>query len=609
MRLKKNLTFVDAFCITVGAMLSSGLFILPAIAYAKTGPSVCIAYLLGAIITAIGTLCQAELSTAMPKAGGTYFYVTRTMGTAVGTIYGFITFLALALKSAFALMGMAIFANILIDVDIRLIAVALCFLFINLNIIGTKEAGKLQTILVIFILANLFIYVVNGMSYVKMNRFVNFMPNGFGEVISSAGLIFVSFGGLLKIASLAEEIKNPGRNLPIVMISGLIVTTLFYLMVIFVTVGIMDATQLKTSLTPISDGAKIIMGKWGEILLSIAAMIGFISTANAGIMGASRYPLALSRDDLIPPIFGKVSKKFQTPHIGIIFTGVCIVVAVFFNLDFIAKAASSILILSYIFVCLAVIILRESSLQNYQPSFKAPFYPWLPIIGICFDLILLIEIGRNIIIMCLILILAGLFIYWFYGRIRTEKEYALLHIIERISAKDFTTRSLESELKEIIRERDEIIGDRFDSIIENNIILDIEQELNLKEFFMVAAEAIAPHINMSKNEIFNALITRENENSTVLSPHIAIPHIIIEGEKKFDILIARCKKGVRFSQSNSKVHAIFILIGTKDERNFHLRALSSIAQIIHDVHFDEKWMNAKNKEALRDIVLLGKRKR
>jgi mannitol/fructose-specific phosphotransferase system IIA component (Ntr-type) len=100
---------------------------------------------------------------------------------------------------------------------------------------------------------------------------------------------------------------------------------------------------------------------------------------------------------------------------------------------------------------------------------------------------------------------------------------------------------------------------------------------------------------------------RENESSTALGPGFAIPHIVIEGEKKFDILIARSRKGVRFSDHAPKVTAVFFLLGTKDERNFHLRALSAIAQIIQDPDFERKWMSAKNSEVLRDIVLLGER--
>ena len=105
----------------------------------------------------------------------------------------------------------------------------------------------------------------------------------------------------------------------------------------------------------------------------------------------------------------------------------------------------------------------------------------------------------------------------------------------------------------------------------------------------------------------NLLIERERETSTIIAPGIAIPHIIVDGENKFEILLARAKKGIVFSERFDDIKTVFILAGTMDERNFHLRALSSIAQIIHDHKFSKKWMAARNTEALREVILLGKR--
>lgn len=116
-------------------------------------------------------------------------------------------------------------------------------------------------------------------------------------------------------------------------------------------------------------------------------------------------------------------------------------------------------------------------------------------------------------------------------------------------------------------------------------------------------------LNVNPSVLLRLLLDREKESSTVLSPGLAIPHIVIDGEHTFDLLLARCKKGIMFSESTQKVQAVFMLIGTRDERNFHLRALSAIAQIVQDPHFEKKWLAAKNKEALRDIVLLGERRR
>jgi mannitol/fructose-specific phosphotransferase system IIA component (Ntr-type) len=114
---------------------------------------------------------------------------------------------------------------------------------------------------------------------------------------------------------------------------------------------------------------------------------------------------------------------------------------------------------------------------------------------------------------------------------------------------------------------------------------------------------------MQPELLFELLSEREKQGSTVLSAHLAIPHIVIDGQHLFDILIVRCKKGIVFSQAEPNVTAAFVIAGTLDERNFHLHALAAIAQIVQDPAFEKKWLSAKGKEALRDIVLLAKRKR
>lgn len=609
MKLKKELNLFDIFCITSGAMISSGLFILPGLAHAQAGPAVFISYFLAGLLAITGMLSQAELASAMPKAGGTYFYVTRTLGPAVGTVDGLITWVSLSLKSAFALVGMSAFTILLINLDIRLIGVVLCLIFILINLIGIKEAGTVQIVLVLGLFAALLLYIILGLPAIKAQNLLPFAPKGFSAILSTAGFVFVSYGGLLKIASLAEEVKNPGKTIPLGMILSHLIVTLLYMIVVFVTTGVLSGDKLDYSLTPISDGAAVFMGGWGKIFFGIAAILAFVSTANAGIMSASRYPLALGRDGLLPEFLGSVNQRFKTPHFAILITGLFMIVVLFLRLTILVKVASTVLILTYMFSCLSVIIMRESHLQNYQPIFRAPLYPWIQIIGLIGFGFLLFEMGREALLISVIFIVGGLFIYWFYGRIRTSQEYALLHLIERITAKELTTHSLETELKEIIRERDEIVKDRFDHIIEESPVLDINQAIKLEEFFRLVAESMSDRLDIKADVLFQSLINRERENTTVLNPDLAVPHIIIDGEHKFDILLARCKQGILFSKKAPKVHSVFVLVGTRDERNFHLRALASIAQIVQEFSFERKWMKAKNKETLRDIVLLGKRRR
>jgi len=609
MKLKQDLNLLDVFCIASGAMISSGLFILPGLAYARAGPSVIVSYLLAGLLSLPGMLSIAEMTTAMPKAGGDCFTVVRSLGPAAGTVAGLLSWFSLSMKSAFALVGISIFTTLIIDTNLHLLSILFCVGFVLINLVGVKHAGRTQVGLVIALLIPMLLYIIFGLGKIRIENLAPFAPNGITPVLFTTGFIFVSYAGLLKIASVAEEIRNPARNIPLGMIISLLIVSLLYGLMVLVTAGVLEPAVLSQSLTPISDGASVFMGRFGRILLSLAAVFAFLSTANAGIMTAARSLVPLSRDGLLPQALGRINKRFVTPHIALLVTGFMIALALLLKLEVLVEAASVVLILTNILSCLSVIILRESRLQNYQPKFCSPLYPWMQIAGIIGFGLLIFEMGSEALLITFILVVGGLFVYWFYGRIRATREYALLHLIERITATELTTHSLESELREIIRERDEIIKDRFDDIIERATIFDIESSIQLEEFFKRIADAMSPALGIGAEELFRLLVEREKQSSTVLRSDLAIPHIVIPGQHTFDILLARCREGIFFSEKEPKVHAVFVIMGTKDERNFHLHTLAAIAQIVHDPNFEAKWRGAKTKEALRDIILLGERRR
>jgi mannitol/fructose-specific phosphotransferase system IIA component (Ntr-type) len=279
------------------------------------------------------------------------------------------------------------------------------------------------------------------------------------------------------------------------------------------------------------------------------------------------------------------------------------------NLENLVKVASTIKILLFIFIIVSYIIMRQSRIMNYKPVFIAPLYPWLPIIGVIVYAYILYEMGLVSLLVTGGFIVACYLWYKIYTRGKTMRKSALIHIVERATAKEIKGTSLGGELREILKERDNIIEDKFDNLSKNCIILDIEQELTLEEFFGIVSKHIASRLDIDKNKLTNALIKREKESTTEIRPGIAIPHVIIEGEHKFELFVARCQSGVEFIQSTPPVYAIFVLVGTRDERNFHLRALSAIAQIVQDENFDKNWLSAKSIEELRDILLLSKRRR
>ena len=160
-----------------------------------------------------------------------------------------------SLKSAFALVGMAAFVRLWAPIDMRVTGVALGLAFVALNLIGVKEAARVQLALVGGLLVLMLLYVAFGVREVEIQRYAPFAARGAAAVFSTAGLVFVSYGGLLKIASVAEEIRNPGRTIPGGMILSLVITSVFYVLMVFVTVGVLRPEQLNGSLTPIADGA------------------------------------------------------------------------------------------------------------------------------------------------------------------------------------------------------------------------------------------------------------------------------------------------------------------------------------------------------------------
>ena len=614
MQLKKGLGLLGVFAIAAGAMISSGLFILPGLAFAKAGPAMILAYIIAGILVIPTIFSKAELVTAMPKAGGDYFYITRSMGFTAGTISGLASWISLSLKTAFALVGMGIFALLISPglsmTEIKIIAIVLCLIFMTINLLGIKGAGTTQILLVFFLIAILILYIMRGFVAITPERFTPFAPNGLLPVFSTAGFVFISFGGLTKVASVAEEIKNPKINVPVGMFLAFIVVLALYAAVTFITVGVLNYDTLSNSLTPISDGAKTFWGTPGVVITAIAAMLAFISTANAGIMSAARYPLAMSRDHIMPKFFLKVNNRFRTPHIAILATSAfMILIILFLNLKVLIEAASTMLLLLYISANLAVIIMRESKLHNYQPSFRSPLYPYIQIIGIIGYGFLIYDMGRDTLLITAIFILCAVLWYLFYVRQRISRESALMYVVERITDRKIVTDSLRDELREVVKEREEIIEDEFDKLVKDALILDFDEKIHFDDFIKIAADKLSQRTGLKPKSLIELFMEREKQSCTALRPGLAIPHIIISGKKKFDVLLVRAKQGIIFPDASDPVHIVFALVGTQDMRNSHLRALMAIAQIAQHHDFDKKWLAARKIEDLRDIMLLGKRQR
>jgi basic amino acid/polyamine antiporter, APA family len=425
-KLERSLSLWPVIAIAIGGMLGSGIFVLPGLAAAKTGSSVWLAYLLAGICVYPAVLSKSELATAMPVSGGTYVYIERAFGPLFGTISGIGLWLSILLKSSFALVGFGAYLAVLASVPLRPIAVTFLGLILILNIIGVKKVGTVQLVVVSISLIGLGILLIFGMPAIDPINLQPAFTHGKLGLGTATAFVFVSYAGVTKVAAIAEEIKNPDKNLPIAMLVALFVVTFIYSSVTFTLAGNIPLAELETNIKPIFTLAESLGGKVAGIAAAVLGVITLISMANSGVLAASRFPFAMSRDKLIPPFFKKLHPRFLTPVPTIVIT--CIVMAFvisFFEVDRIAKLASAFVVMMFITENACVIVLRETAVQWYKPAYKSPLYPWMQIFGILSGTVLLVILGGLALFAALLIILIGTLVFVFYGKYNSQRSGVL----------------------------------------------------------------------------------------------------------------------------------------------------------------------------------------
>ncbi|MCK5401932.1 MAG: amino acid permease, partial [Flavobacteriaceae bacterium] len=236
-------------------------------------------------------------------------------------------------------------------------------------------------------------------------------------LISTIAFVYISYAGVTKVAAIAGEIKNPRKNLPRAMILSLLIMTSIYVFVTFVLVGNIPLESLKTDIKPIYSIANLLGGKYIGYIAAVVGIITLISMANSGVLASSRFPFAMARDKLLPDFMGKIHAKYLTPVVTIVIT--CVVMALvilFLDVEKIAKLASAFMVMMFVAVNAAVIVLRETSVQWYNPSYRSPLYPFVQIFGIISGIVLLVFLGLMPFMAILAIILLGFIIYFNFGR-------------------------------------------------------------------------------------------------------------------------------------------------------------------------------------------------
>ncbi|MFD1161862.1 amino acid permease [Hwangdonia seohaensis] len=623
MKLKKELGLFDVFAISTGSMFSSGFFLLPGLAAQYTGPSVILAYFLSGLLIMPAMFSIAEISTALPRSGGAYFFLDRSLGPMMGTIGGIGTFIALLLKTAFALVGIGAYASIFWNIPIKETAVVFALAFAVLNIFGTSKSSSIQKVLVVGLLVVLGAFIVDGFWNIfsdtnasigfNKNNYTPFFTGGFHGLIFTTGFVFVSYLGLTKIASVAEEIKNPERNIPLGMGLSLLVTGLIYVLGVFVMVTIMGNEALSKDLSPVATAAQQLFSwlpaKTGLYIIVIAALFAFASTGNAGLLATSRYPLAMGRDKLFSKKFSKIS-RWGTPVPAIILTASLIILCIIvLTEEGIVKLASSFQLFIFMAINFAVIVFRKSKIASYDPGYHSPLYPWMQIFGIISSLALMLYMGWAAIAFTVITVILAYLWYMFFVRSKVKREGAIYHWFALLGKHQHD--ELENEFMMILREKGLRQNDPFNQTIVRSQVHFIDNA-SFEDLVQNVSNSIAQELKVDRTSL-----NEEFLKTTPIEPALLIPEVSLLYAKKLDINhpvlhIVLCKKGIEKQIeihgkiNREKIKIFFFLVNDENNPKQQLRMLSSLIDIAERDHFIKDILSLKKAREVTEYLLHDK---
>jgi APA family basic amino acid/polyamine antiporter len=624
-QLKKELGLFDVFAISTGAMFSSGFFRLPGLASQYTGPSVFVAYLVAGLLILPAMFSMAEIATALPRAGGAYFFLDRSMGPLMGTIGGLGTYLSLVFKTAFAIIGIGAYAAIFWDVPVKAVAIAATLVFMGLNLVGAKKTSGLQNFFIIFLLVVLGGFIIEGLYSIFFTQNINkpsinthftpFFTNGIEGIITTAGFVFVSYLGLTKVASVAEEIKDPERNIPMGMLLSLVVTSIIYFLGVFVMVALIEPSEFANDLAPAATAVKHLFkylpGETGTYLMVGAAMAAFASTGNAGLLSSSRYPFAMARDKLFPPKFAKVEKS-GTPVLSVLLTtGLILLLILTLSEEGIAKVASAFQLFIFMLINFAVIVFRKSNIESYDPGYKSPLYPGMQVAGIIISLILIVYMGWLAVLFSGLVTLIAFLWYYYYAREKVKREGAIFHWFALLGKYQYA--DLENEFMTILKEKGLRHGDPFDETITRARITNIDREMNFEELVDNIAHIFSTEMHVSKETLINDFLTISAIEPALIIPEVSILYAKNEGIDHPSLHIVLSSRGIRKPvgkggiSSEDFIRVFFFLVNPPADSRQQLRMLSRLVDVVERPEFVEEMFDHKSHRKIKEYLLHNER--
>ena len=448
--LAKDLGPLAALTIGVGTMIGAGIFVLPGEAILTAGSMASVAFVLGGIIAMFTALSASELGTAMPKSGGAYYYVNHALGPLFGSVAGWANWLGLAFASAFYMVGFGRYIARIFGLSgsvgvgpvsltvVKIIALVGGAFFVGINYVGAKETGRLQNVIVVILVAILAVFTLLGTLRAEPGN----LPAATDVVttLETTGLIFVSYLGFVQITSVAEEIKDPGKNLPRAVIGSVVIVTVIYALVLVIMSAAVPQGFIADAITSGGENpiAVVEVGQYlqGAVMggaLLFGGLLATASSANASILASSRINFAMGRDRIVTPALNEIHDRFGTPYRAIGITGGLILLFIVIgDLTLLSGAASGLHLIIYGLLNLALIVMRYVDPEEYTPEFIVPLYPLMPILGVILSFALLVFVASDALLLTFGIAGAAILWYLVYARTRTEKQGILSkHIISQ----------------------------------------------------------------------------------------------------------------------------------------------------------------------------------
>jgi APA family basic amino acid/polyamine antiporter len=430
--LKRVLGSRDLIAMGLGAIIGTGIFVLSGVAAANfAGPGVTLSFVLAGITAGLAALVYAELTSMFPAAGSAYTYTYTSLGEIVAWLIGWNLVLEYTVAAAAVALGWSGYLlDLLRPLGIQfpalltaspfsgglfnltpalIIAVITC-----LVAVGSKESSQVNKMVVVLKLGAIILFLALGVSRFDPANWDPFLPFGVIGVFQGASVIFFAYIGFDAVATAAEEVKNPARDLPVGIIGALLISTILYLGVAAVLTGMVKYNLLGTP-SPVTT-ALILRGlPWAAALVSVGALAGLASVMLVNFFAQSRILYAMSRDGMLPPVFSKLHPRFKTPVFGLVVTGtVAAALSGLLPIHLIAELANIGTLSAFAMVSIGVVVLRYTRPDQPRP-FRVPLSPYLPLLSFAASVYLMINLPILTWYRFLAWVTLGLVIYFTYS--------------------------------------------------------------------------------------------------------------------------------------------------------------------------------------------------